>query len=120
MDPEITVKVTTGGKSKSSGSKLDRQVIRTISIKNLKSTDVKITVAGAMPVSEIEEVSVKLDGGTHPDRHDRRKGHLEWDVDLATGKETTLRHVYRMVGPAELVNSHAVAAQQQATVPIRR
>ncbi|MFW5798444.1 MAG: mucoidy inhibitor MuiA family protein, partial [Planctomycetota bacterium] len=53
-------------------------------IENFKAEPVSVTVKDWYPLSDLDEVRVTLaDDTTRPDRHDREKGHLAWDVVAA-------------------------------------
>ena len=74
-----------------------------------------ITFASMLPFLIVSPI-----GGLMADRFDRRKGHVEWDLELDPNKGSTVTRSYRIVGPPELINATAVTAQQSAAAPVRR
>lgn len=77
-------------------------------IRNDKSVPIELTVAFAIPVSEIEEVKVTLDDdafdhGPATNRDDKR-GLIDWVMALDPGATASVAFVYRVTGPPDILN----------------
>jgi uncharacterized protein (TIGR02231 family) len=109
-DPEIQVEQHTGTESKRSSSVFDRTYTKSVTVRNQKNRDVKVRLAYAVPVSEVEEARVTLYRSrfsAEPSEEDEKRGHLFWDLDVPAGSSASSSFVYRLVGPADLMRRQA-------------
>jgi len=117
-DPEIEVQVGGHMTSKSEETRVYRKTVR---ITNGKRTPIQVTVAYAIPVSEVEEAAVeRLDreGSVPPDTFDPKKGHLYWTRKIAPGATDTVEFWYSVSGPRDLLNRVAQPAPPGAPLPL--
>jgi hypothetical protein len=81
-----------------------------VSVLNRKNRDIRIRLAYAVPVSEVEEARVTLhrsEFSVKPSEEDEERGHLFWDLNVKAGEEASHYFEYRLVGPRELVHTQA-------------
>ncbi len=120
-DPEIEVNVRDDVTTKTSGSEETRVCQKAVNIRNCKKTPIQVTVAYAIPVSEVEEAAVeRLDreGSVAPDTFDPKKGHLFWTRKIAPGATDTVRFWYSVSGPRDILNRVAQPAPPGAPLPL--
>ncbi len=109
-DPEIQVDYHISTSHKRSSSVFDRTYTKSATVRNQKNRDVKVRLAYAVPVSEVEEARVTLYRSrfsVEASDEDEERGHLFWDLDVGAGSATSHSFVYRLVGPAELMTRRA-------------
>lgn len=122
-DPEIEVHADSNYTSKTSGSEETRIYRKFVNIRNCKKTPIQVTVAYAIPVSEVEEAVVERlerEGSVAPDTFDPKKGHLFWTRKIAPGATDTVQFWYSVCGPREILNRVAQPAPPGAPLPLMR
>ena len=119
-DPEIEVNGGSSVSTKTSGSGETRIYWKYVNVKNCKRTPIQVTVAYAIPVSEVEEAAVELDRARSvaPDTVDPKKGHLFWTRQIAPGGIGSVSFSYSVSGPREILNRVAQPAPPGTPVPL--
>ncbi len=78
-------------------TKIDESIYE-ISVRNLKGTDIKITVEDQIPLSNTSDIKVELtDQGNAV--YDEETGKLTWKIDLKAGESTKLKFAYKISYP---------------------
>jgi uncharacterized protein (TIGR02231 family) len=119
-DPEIEVKTDDLASSKTSGNDETSTRRKLVRIRNGKKTPIQVTVAYAIPVSEVEEAVVeRLDreGSVAPDTFDAKKGHLFWTRKIAPDATDTVCFWYSVSGPRDILNRVALPAPPGSPLP---
>lgn len=84
-------------RSFSGNTKIDESIYE-ISIRNIKSTDVKVTVEDQIPLSNTSDIKVELtDQGNAV--YDETTGKLSWKIDLKAGESIKLKFAYKISYP---------------------
>lgn len=84
-------------RSFSGNTKIDESIYE-ISIRNIKNTDVKVTVEDQIPLSNTSDIKVELtDQGNAV--YDENTGKLSWKVDLKAGESAKLKFTYKISYP---------------------
>ncbi|MDZ4757154.1 MAG: DUF4139 domain-containing protein [Bacteroidota bacterium] len=84
-------------RSFSGNSKIDESIYE-ISVRNLKTTDVKLIVEDQIPLSNTSDIKVELiDNGNA--EYDETSGKLTWKIDLKAGESIKLKFAYKISYP---------------------
>jgi len=84
----------------SGNTKIDESIYE-ISIRNIKSTDVKVTVEDQIPLSNSSDIKVELtDQGNAV--YDESTGKLSWKIDLKAGESSKLKFAYKISYPKKI------------------
>ncbi len=87
-------------RSFSGNTKIDESIYE-ISVRNLKSTDIKITVEDQIPLSNTSDIKVELiDKGNA--EYDETTGKLTWKLDLKAGESIKLKFAYKISYPKKI------------------
>lgn len=96
---KVTHKVTEGGLI---ATKKIITFAYDIEVANYHKTPQTVRVREHYPVSDVEEVSVELLGGTTPPKeHDEKDGFLLWEPRIAPGGKAKIRLEYRITMPKD-------------------
>jgi uncharacterized protein (TIGR02231 family) len=74
----------------------------TIALKNLLKTEAKVVVKDHIPVSRHEQIKVKLEDVRPQPAEQTDLNLLEWQLNLASGAEETVRYEYNVEHPRNL------------------
>ena len=100
----IEVKRNRGEEGLITSSNIDERAYD-ITVKNLHGFAVPVTVLDQMPVSNVEDITVEtLPGMTPPTvkDHEKKRGVLAWQFDLAPRAEKVLKHGFKIAWPKDM------------------
>lgn len=110
-DPERT-RVNVSGRKKEHRYAFDTEVA------NYKEAKLSVLVVDNFPVSDIEEVSVRLDSSTTPSAvKDEKTGRLEWSLELEPGKKKSVHLEYGVTMPKDF--TWQAMGEEVAATPTR-